>query len=266
MLSFSRPYSRAALEYGALLCLGVAAGYGYLRWVQHRRRHSMPRLSQLWWAQLTWLPGVVLAIFGLLLLLLLADGYPLGFYLSLIPVGLIVLLYPGLFPAPMRGFSSLRNVPFLKLGLISLCWAYVTVLLPAWLEGAPMEGRIWGHFALRIFLVMGLTIPFDVRDLERDDPRLHTLPQVLGRRAALSWSIGFLVLNQLWAALGYLLGWQPLVLALAWIVGLELGIQIIRRLREKRSDAYVSFWVEGIPIWLWLLAGLATAASAYLYL
>lgn len=266
MLSFSRPYSVAALEYGALLSLGVAAVYGYMRWVQQRQQHSMPQLSQHWWGHSSWLPSAVMGLFGVLLLVLLADGYSLSFYLSLLPVAAIAFLYPGLFPAPLRGFTSLRRVPFLKITLIALCWAYVTVVLPHWLEGAPWDGKFWGALGLRFLLMGGLTIPFDVRDLERDEARLRTLPQVIGRQPALSWSIGLLVLNQLWAGLAYLLGWQSLPLALAWILGLELGIQIIRGLNEKRPAPYVSFWVEGIPVWLWLITGLALATQSYLYL
>ena len=266
ILSFSRPFSVAALEYGALLSLGVAAVYGYMRWVQQRQQRSMPQLSQHWWGHSSWLPGAVMGLFGLLLLVLLADGYSLSFYLSLLPAAAVALLYPGLFPPPLRGFTSLRRVPFLKIALIALCWTYVTVVLPHWLEGGQWKGTFWADLGLRFLLVIGLTIPFDVRDLARDEARLRTLPQVIGRQPALSWSMALLVLNQLWAGLAYVMGAQSLSVSLAWMLGLELGIQIIRGLKKERPAPYVSFWVEGIPVWLWLLTGLALATQSYLYL
>lgn len=83
---------------------------------------------------------------------------------------------------------GLRNVPGLKLFLISLIWSLSCVLLPIVELGSsqsviiPAEETIL-LIAKRFLFITAITIPFDIRDLYQDKSYdLKTIPVVFGER------------------------------------------------------------------------------------
>lgn len=83
---------------------------------------------------------------------------------------------------------GLRNVPGLKLFLISLIWSLSCVLLPIVELGSsqsiiiPAEDTIL-LIAKRFLFITAITIPFDIRDLYQDKSYdLKTIPVVFGER------------------------------------------------------------------------------------
>ena len=77
--------------------------------------------------------------------------------------------------------KRLRDVHFIKIFLIAVVWAYVTVLLPAIELDIWREQRIWSMFAERSLFVFCITLPFDIRDLKIDKHnKVNTLPAKLG--------------------------------------------------------------------------------------
>jgi len=82
--------------------------------------------------------------------------------------------------------KRLRDVHFIKIFLIAIVWAYVTVLLPAIELNIWQEKRIWLMFAERSFFVFCITLPFDIRDLKVDKHnKVNTLPAKLGLKNTL---------------------------------------------------------------------------------
>ncbi|MBC7744469.1 MAG: hypothetical protein H7096_05145 [Flavobacterium sp.] len=125
--------------------------------------------------------------------------------LSLIPLLLflsitsqILLVFLGLvslaYGIPIFSFHDkkfgLRNIPGIKLFLISMVWSFSTVLLPI----IEMETSIGFSIstretillvAKRFLLIAALTIPFDIRDLFQDQSvALKTIPVMLGEKKA----------------------------------------------------------------------------------
>lgn len=95
------------------------------------------------------------------------------------------------------GWSALRELPYVKLPLVALVWTLVTVLYPA--VQAENQIELPSAFVLiygveRLFFVLALTIPFDVRDMHLDSQRLRTLPMVIGRRSSGYVAIAILLL------------------------------------------------------------------------
>jgi len=77
--------------------------------------------------------------------------------------------------------KRLRDVHFIKIFLIAVVWAYVTILLPAIELDIWQEKRIWSIFAERSLFVFCITLPFDIRDLKVDKHnKVNTLPAKLG--------------------------------------------------------------------------------------
>ena len=172
----------------------------------------------------------------------------------LLPAGGISLLYPIVFDHPARAYTSLRTLPGLKIFLISIVWVYVTYLIPE---------MVWYGFDLtdlpeafcRMLFVIALTIPFDIRDMEKDDARLRTLPQMLGAEGSLQLSKAFVVLYQIWVIISYTLGHRDIWEMFTWLLGLELASFLLKRVSKNATDGYVSFYIEGVPIFISILMG-----------
>lgn len=164
----------------------------------------------------------------------------------------VSLVYPLTFKKSMSGFSSLRAVPGLKLFLISATWAFVTELLPIFLYG-QLEWDSVLEFFFRTILVMGLVIPFDIRDKELDAPVMRTIPQVMGANKARELSLFFILIYQVWVIVRFLFFGASLEYMLALLIGLEIGTQLIKRATNQRPEGYFSFWIEGIPVYCAIL-------------
>ena len=92
----------------------------------------------------------------------------------------------------MYALVPVREIPYLKLPIISLVWAIATVILPVYLTG--LEGYIDMYTVFSIVLarglyIAGLTIPFDVRDLDIDRLDMKTVPQTIGVASSLYWAM-----------------------------------------------------------------------------
>ena len=83
-----------------------------------------------------------------------------------------------------------RNVPGLKILIISICWTWACCLLPQILYNSNID---W-TFACFIFLfVLLITIPFDIRDMEFDE-EINTIPQLIGAKNALFLSFFLIII------------------------------------------------------------------------
>ncbi|MBJ7881888.1 hypothetical protein [Gelidibacter salicanalis] len=145
--------------------------------------------------------------------------------------------------------KNLRNIGGLKVYVIALVWAGVTVLLPVLNSTMPFNIDVWLTAIQRFLLVMLLMLPFEIRDLQYDSLKLATIPQKIGVKNT--------------KIIGVLLAMVFLVLEFAKeeltpkLILLTLAVTFITVLfivfsNKKRPDYYSSFWVEGVPI-LWLI-------------
>lgn len=100
----------------------------------------------------------------------------------LVPFALITLFYI----IPMGKFQGrwvrLRDIPYVKIFLIALVWAGVTVLLPLVKAGIPVSSpKVLLHFFARCCFIFSITLPFDIRDQKEDKAAgLNTLANHLG--------------------------------------------------------------------------------------
>jgi len=88
---------------------------------------------------------------------------------------------------PLGFIGRLRELPFLKVFLISFTWAITTVLVPLVFVGYPLVSFdiLWLVLERFIFL-LAVTIPFDVRDIRTDTAGgLITLPSKFGLKGSL---------------------------------------------------------------------------------
>ena len=146
---------------------------------------------------------------------------------------------------------NLRSIGGLKVYVIALIWAVVTVILPLVDNNRMIDFDVIISAVQRYLLVFVLILPFDIRDLQYDSLKLSTIPQKIGIKN--TKIIGVLLL-----LVFFFLEFLKDDLVANQIINL-LIIMFVTMLyivfsNEERGKYYSAFWVEGIPIfWLGLV-------------
>lgn len=79
--------------------------------------------------------------------------------------------------------KNLREIPFLKIYIVSIIWTSVICIIPLFLkQNIFCENLIFSAFHFFFFFFM--TISFDIRDIEYDQQKMKTIPQMLGIKKA----------------------------------------------------------------------------------
>ncbi len=193
-------------------------------------------------------PGIHLFCIG-------AGGLLSGFCLLFLPVqvlwtalflGILSLAY-SLPVLPFTAKKRLRDWGILKLLLLSLVWAGVTVLMPMAYWNKTFHAYEV-EFLLRIMLMLPLCIAFDIRDRETDkENRIYTLPNALGLRNSfrlIHISLFTFCGLAFWQYIRYpdagrLLGGLMIALLIRYVVSLSL---------RHASDIYYLLFVDGMML------------------
>lgn len=167
--------------------------------------------------------------------------------ITLIPFALFTLFY--VLPFPIKNTGSLRNIAFLKLFLIAISWAGITVLVPLINYNIDLNSVEIIIFIQRFLFVLVITIPFDIRDMNFDSSNLKTLPQVIGIYKSKIYGL---------ICLFFFLGLELLkspseVTALRnhFIIAV-ITLLFLFRASANQNKYFSAFFVESIPI-VWLL-------------
>ena len=167
---------------------------------------------------------------------------------SLLPFFLLTIFYVLPLKFLSKSSQSLRTISGIKIVVIALCWAGVTVVVPAVYMKLPISLEILGVFVQRLLFVLAITIPFDVRDLSYDAASLKTIPQLLGIARAKRFGLVLLILFlglSIW-----LNAEDPQRLRIEFFIAL-VSLLFLVRSREDQHAYYSAFFVEAIPI-LWM--------------
>lgn len=223
-----------------LVFFGTITGYNFIKYAGIAKLHHRSLAKNLRVIQVFSLSSFVILVY------LSFQVSPEVLYLGAI-LGLLTLFYA----LPVFNKRNLRTVAGIKVYVIAVIWAGVSVLFPVVQTEWILNQDLVLEFFQRIIFVLVLILPFEIRDLKYDPADLKTIPQVLGKRRTRQLGVGLLA-AMLLAEIGKSsLAWDsmvPLVLTLLVTGSFVLGA------REDRSIYYTTFWVEGIPIiWLALL-------------
>jgi len=156
-----------------------------------------------------------------------------------------------LYIIPTKKPRGLRWIPGSKLIVITASWVFLSTIIPT--LTSKTNPTLLG--AAITFLVAGLTVPFDLRDIDTDTPALKTVPQLIGRNNTI-------YLSQFFILLFCLIITYSSSLSFGFSTGLFsiVAIATINKLRTYRYHNYVNFYIEGLPL-LWL--SLILIASAF---
>lgn len=176
-------------------------------------------------------------------------------YLSLSPeqwatgfiLAAVSLAYPlGLkFKGMQTTIKPLRERPGIKLFAIAAVWTFVSVVFPLW---DSLSWRDVGLVFSRMFFIVAITIPFDIRDYHEDAREMWTLPRIWGRKKAWQMALAFGALSA-FSLLGY--GVQEelsFTLIIGELVGHVYAFSLVLKSPKQKEDLYFSFWLEISPI------------------
>lgn len=141
--------------------------------------------------------------------------------------------------------KNLRNLAGLKIYIVAFVWAGFSVLLPILDANMTLDWDFAVTFIQRMLLVLVLILPFEIRDMQWDDKKLRTLPQVLGVKNTVRLGIGLTLIFFLLTFLKDELHQQEIALRAILCLALILVLLSGKRLQSKY---FVMFWVESIPI------------------
>lgn len=167
-------------------------------------------------------------------------------------VGLITFFYAVPF-IPKRILldhnQNLRSISGLKIHIIALSWALVTVLLPLLNSNYPFNFDVGITFFQRFIYVMVLILPFDIRDMQYDSLKLGTIPQRIGIKNTRVFGFVLLMIFFFAEFLKDSLNPAYILIKLVLVIITMIFVMVSS---ENRSKYFSAFWVEGLPI-VWLI-------------
>jgi 4-hydroxybenzoate polyprenyltransferase len=107
-----------------------------------------------------------------------AIGLPISLLLQLVLISVPSLLYI----LPIIAGRRLRDISILKIFILAIIWALVTVLLPFDYFANEYDSRLVLLLAERAVFVFAIAIAFDIRDMEFDKTlKVKTIPIAIGK-------------------------------------------------------------------------------------
>ena len=144
--------------------------------------------------------------------------------------------------------QNLRSIGGLKVYVIGLVWAGVTVLLPLHNGNYHFDADVWLTALQRFIFVVVLMLPFEIRDLQYDSLKLSTIPQRIGIKNTKIIGIIFGILFFLIEFFKDEL--NPNEIKVSFTIAVIMILFLLFS-KKNQSRYYSSFWVEGIPmVWL----------------
>lgn len=200
-----------SVHFSLALSLAVFGVYNSNR-LNKLKKNQLPVDTRLWYQK----NSVILYASTVFCILISALIY---FYvLSHKPSALLMFLIIGLITA-LYIFSikqiNLRQIPGTKAIWISIVWTIISVIIPK----LNLDSFSW--FDLHYFILFyALTIPGDLRDMEFDNPKMKTIPQVIGSQKS---QILFFILLVLFLVFNYSLeDRNPLAIIIVFLFSLIL--------------------------------------------
>lgn len=145
--------------------------------------------------------------------------------------------------------KNLRSLGGFKIFIVALVWMGATVFLPVLSAGHDFTWDVKVTAFQRFIFVLILLVPFEIRDLQYDDPRLKTLPQRYG-------VANTKVLGSFMVVLFFFVTFLKDEINITDVVSegvlfLMLGC-LMYATNRKQTSYFSSFFVESIPI-VWYL-------------
>lgn len=244
--------------------------YQLSRWSFHKRAIESPEVDSIYIflennQRFTRFSILVSGVLTILFTLLLKKET----WLILVILGGISVLYPLKIKLGTQKEFRLRDIPFVKLFLISLVWSGSSVLLPAVESGGfeAFEGKMVLLFILQFLFIWIITLPFDINDLRVDlSTGIKTLPAYIGiKRSKILLSIltfiySLFLFYWLWV---YYSGETVFQIFIGITVLMIAQIYMTWKYSHEVSKWRIMLWYDGTMIWYVMIVSGLMALSFY---
>lgn len=169
------------------------------------------------------------------------NDYKIIFYLS--PLLILSLAY--FFPS-----IKLRKNTWFKLLTLAIVWTMVTAVVPALLNQInPFSTAAILHFFVRFIFMIGICIPFDIRDMEIDKKEnVFTLSQKLGENKTRWIAFGFMFIYILLIVGEFSLHMFSMKIFIALMLTAIANAIIVFMSSSKRSEYFYTALLDGTMI------------------
>jgi len=220
---------------------GAIVGYNFVKYAT---------ISKLYHKRLTKSMTGIKILTGISIVMLVYFGTQLSMdtLMCVSPFMLLTVLYTvPIFPNK----KNLRSVAGIKIFIIGVTWAGITVLVPILYAEGTLVLDVVIEVTQRFLFIVVIMLPFEIRDLKFDGKELATIPQKIGiTRTKVFGSILLVVFLILTAFINELSSTEILSTVAITIISLLF----LWGTDKKQSEYFCSFWVESIPImWLFIL-------------
>ncbi|MDZ7880325.1 MAG: UbiA family prenyltransferase [Saprospiraceae bacterium] len=203
----------------------------------HNQRFTKTKVFQIPLSILTILSGIYCVFFF----------FSLPSTLQFFLVGIAFLSLGYVLPILGKG-RRLRDVAYIKIFLIALVWAAMTVGLPYLIVKNTVNPMcFWQLFIERSCFIFALCIPFDIRDMDWDrQTNVKTIPLSIGVKNAKIWGISALTLAIL---LVFLLKDATIYTFSQFLIQSSLYVLtmfIVSITNSKRSDYFFYGLIDGL--------------------
>ena len=244
LIEFEIPYDKNLLYF---VFYATITGYNFVKYFGIAKFHHRSLAN--------WLKLIqIFSFFSFLLMCYYAFKLSTTTLIYIIGFAIITFLYAIPF-LPKRFFldkqHNLRSVGGLKIYLIALIWAGVTVFLPLINNDYYIDTDVVLSVIQRCFFIMVLMLPFEIRDLRYDSLKLSTIPQKIGvKQTKIIGSILLVV----FFFLDFLKDEIHMMRIIILMIITCVTLLFLMFSKTEQGKSYSSFWVEGIPVvWLILL-------------
>lgn len=176
-------------------------------------------------------------------------------FLLFIP-GIISLAY--VIPV-LKKKKRLRDLSFIKIFLIAIVWAWVTVALPIYEMEGSMDLNAILMILERMLFIFAITLPFDIRDLRVDETNnVMTIPAKIGIPKTKLLAHLCMALMCISIFINYFLAFYSLPIFIALLISVISTSIIIHFSNDKRHDYFYTGLLDGTMIIQFLLIYFAT--------
>ncbi len=228
-------------DYALFLFSAAVSGYFWLQWMHFTtlRYECKTYYRQFFRFSLAFF------ILNVVILFVLLFRLPVKLLVWIIPFGLILFFYN---LRPSKKILAWRTIGLVKVLLVAFVWSGLTVFIPSvlWTNAIPFAK--WTEVFLLVWMLM---IPFDIRDLMLDAESIKTIP-ALGSRSTFifTWVLFFLYVLTGFYVWFHTHNLPALLIKITGGVIIITGVVLSRR---YRSYYFTAFWVELIPVFMFLL-------------
>ena len=174
----------------------------------------------------------------------------------------LALLIPAIvslaYVIPFLGTNRrLRDVNHVKIFMVAIVWAWVTVLLPALEYGMFFDKNLMAMLVERALFIFAITLPFDIRDLKVDaHSDVKTIPAQIGVSNTKHLGAACLVIAFLIAFFLFQNGVYPQAVLIGLLLSYLSTTILVYLSDPKRHDYFYSGLMDGTMVFQFLFVWL----------